>query len=464
MTAVAVVVLTVGVLAPVASAKTRHPEYEEPWQPRVEAIAHAVERISGVEFDHPLQLRFLTDAAFDRELGDGGGSPRAVERLDRTLGLLQPEDDLVALFGDTTGGLAEGVTTGTDIMIRGKEHDVFHDYVVAHELMHALRFQIDGPEGDVPFTTNPDDLDILVYRAISEGEAEWVARQWLAEQSPARRRAFARQEAAVRAEGPDLHVPPILQLEAQAPYRHGLELFERTEADGGTRGVKQLVKTELDDDVRLLDPFLGADDVRSGSTPPSAGPDERQIGPPQRFGALGTYWLLASRIDPVQALAAADAWSGDRYIVTRTDSQNCVRAKFHAKDAAGADVLAGALQAWAAAMGTATVERPTSRLQSQYMTVTACGEPATPPVDEQLYAADALVSLRNQIVTTGHDRDLTTAQMHCVFDEYVAEPRLLGALASPDAIADLIEEIRPAIRTTCGIPPPTDDDRRERSG
>jgi hypothetical protein len=77
---------------------------------------------------------------------------------------------------------------------------------------------------------------------------------------------------------------------------------------------------------------------------------------PVELGAAGTtrglvywYYVLAGRIDQVEAWNAAVAWNGDTTVLERTPEGQCVSATISAIDEPGRVLLLGALQRWAAA-------------------------------------------------------------------------------------------------------------------
>jgi hypothetical protein len=461
--AAAVAAIAIGVLvvpAAPADAKDRRPAMSREWDPRVKPIAKAVERIRGLEFDHPIKVSFLSDADFRKrfeagELGDP--SLRRTQRVQRALGLLGPDDDLLELAADAGASGVGGYYWLDKIVIRGTKHDVFHDYVLAHELAHALQ---DQSGRDALGRDLTDDLDVFMALVVSEGEAEWVAHQWLAHEPAARRQAFVHQERAFRdgAYDDDLAaaLPPIVSLQGGAPYSHGLELFETAVGGDGRRGLEALVANPPTDDAGVVDPFRDPSLERPAVAPPTVPKGEHRIGQAQRLGALGTYWMLASRIDPVRALAAADQWNGDSFVLTRRGTDTCVRATFNARQGVGSEALADGLTAWAAAMGTATV---TTSETTHDVAVTTCGTPPEAPVDGALYAADAIITLRNAIVAHGlHDAAATTA-ISCGIEAHLHDARLVPLLQSVDlgeapvALQALVEELRVATQQACGYDP-----------
>ena len=86
---------------------------------------------------------------------------------------------------------------------------------------------------------------------------------------------------------------------------------------------------------------------------------ERRSGKADVFGAFALYQVLASRLEPGVALAAADAWGGDAMVTFTRDGATCLRSTFQGKTAGGTAVIADALAQWAAQMpaGAATVDR-----------------------------------------------------------------------------------------------------------
>ena len=75
------------------------------------------------------------------------------------------------------------------------------------------------------------------------------------------------------------------------------------------------------------------------------------------FGAVSLLVVLAERIDPRLALAAATGWGGDAYAVFPKDGRTCIRARRHRRRRRRTGELADALTLWVArpaGRGTAT--------------------------------------------------------------------------------------------------------------
>ena len=87
------------------------------------------------------------------------------------------------------------------------------------------------------------------------------------------------------------------------------------------------------------------------------------LGKPDVFGSFALYQMLASRLIPAVALAAADAWGGDSMVTFTRDGTTCLRATFRGTTADGTTAIADALAQWAAQMpaGAAAVDRTGER-------------------------------------------------------------------------------------------------------
>ena len=166
---------------------------DDDWDPRIAEVAHAVERLRGLEFDHPVPVHRLSDEEFEREVT--GGKITARDRIEWTragkmltaLGFIDEPIELEALKDDA-GGFYGGYYDSyrEAIVVRDEKLTTpSMRSLLAHELTHALQDQnfsfdtIDrrSRRSDVP-------------RTLTEGDADRVASLYV--ESAAHRRASAR--------------------------------------------------------------------------------------------------------------------------------------------------------------------------------------------------------------------------------------------------------------------------------
>jgi hypothetical protein len=101
--------------------------------------------------------------------------------------------------------------------------------------------------------------------------------------------------------------------------------------------------------------------------------------PSSTRGLIQWYQVLASRLDPAEAWAAATAWAGDTTAVTvETDGQVCVTALVTAADAAGGLRLQQAFERWSA-LAPAASATTVAAVGERQVSVRACDPTAVDP-------------------------------------------------------------------------------------
>ena len=149
--ALAAVALVIALLVPEAAAAAPSPPDE--WDPRIQRFVDFVERDRGLEFEHPVRVEFLADAAFRRRLERDEANLTDEDRHDieesaaifRALGLLTADVDFLGassdLDADTILGYYDFDTK--KMVVRGTElGDVETRATVVHELTHLSLIHI----------------------------------------------------------------------------------------------------------------------------------------------------------------------------------------------------------------------------------------------------------------------------------------------------------------------------------
>jgi len=446
-------VAVLGASAGPAAAKQRRPPAPK-WDPFVERIARVVEDIRGLEFERPVTVRFVPAAEFDEQNSSTYDLPKAARRriretehFGRALGLFAPEDDLIEGYSES-GGLL-GYYDGS-ITVRGRRESIVTQYVLSHELTHALHdqsfntFNITVDEGD------PLALGALV--ALEEGDADRIAEEWLRRQSDARRARFDREYYA-RRQGTRSALPEVVLSEEFVPYTYGEEFASVVIAADGQRALDRMFRHPPRDDARLVNP-LRSSGSRTVTSAPQLEDGEERVGRAGTSGAMGLFHLLASRIDPIVALDAAGHWTADRYVHFTRGDVHCVRAVWVSDDA-GAAIVGAALARWAFAHGSAT-----TTVAGDRVTATSCESDLTSP-PQSILAADIVALARNKVIVGSleHDADREGAMcvVHAYFDDGTLVPALLGADVGgariPAALLDLLDQHRDAATAACGFDP-----------
>jgi hypothetical protein len=352
---VAIFVVGVGVVAWATLARDDGPSHPDDWDPRVDEIAQFVQTERGVLFEHPVQVDFLSEEEFkadvtasEDELTDEDREELdQAESLFRALGLVEGEFDLFDEQNQLTG---EGTLAYYDpeterIRVKGTEMTPALRVTLAHELTHALQDQF------VDIDEVREDLssdDASRYRAVVEGDASNVGDVYAGNELTTEEYQQYVDESSDTSDVDIDDVPPALVAFFQAPYAIGPAFDQIVKAKGGSSALNELLRDPPTTDRQLLDPRAYFDDTSATDvdTPPI--PEGGQAIDDGEFGALEWYVVMASRIDPVQALDVIDNWAGDSYASYEQGGKVCVSSRYAALDQAGAVEVEAAFDAWIA--------------------------------------------------------------------------------------------------------------------
>lgn len=335
------------------------PTHPDQWDPRVADLAAFVEDARDLRFDHPVEVEFLTPEEYrDIATEDPDDLDDAIiDELDRSaaelraLGVASGEIDLVEAFNQVSdaGTLAFYDPADERIRVRGTVVSIGLRVTLVHELTHALQDQAFDLEHLL--SDDVDDGALTARRAVAEGDALRVESSYvLDELSDAERAAYEEEyagELEASVEG-TAGVPDFLSASFAIPYRLGASLVHLLEATDGNDGVDDLFERPPSTEEHLFDPVSYL--AREESAEPSLGLDEDDVVVDGVLGSPTWFLVLAQRIDPEQAFAAALGWGGDQYAQFKRNDRTCVRAVFTGDTEADEQEMAAALDAWAAAM------------------------------------------------------------------------------------------------------------------
>jgi hypothetical protein len=400
----------------------------------VQPIANAVERIRGISFARPVTIEFLGEKAFAKRSRAGFRArrpPRA--RLEewasglRALGYTNATDDeLIALT--KLDNNAEGVRAWYDpltksIVARQSDRDlgITGRVILAHELTHALddqKFSFDRLGRSVTSATEAQFLQTLI-----EGNATYVMRRYLLEQSAAEQRAYFSQQQRLVEDVTQTDLPSVVGTQGLLPYTMGQWLPALLDAGGGHRAVNDAFRDPPRSGIEILDPKTYLDDIDIRDIrAPAPDPGDKRVGT-SSFGANSLFLFLSSRIDPVVALGAADAWAGGQVRELKRNGHICDRIAFSGTTPDATATITAALAQWGAAMppGAVVVDPPARA--AGVVTVTACdpGDAATAPS----LAADTAMSLpivRNALVVNATKAGASLTVAECAADRVVSVP------------------------------------------
>ena len=444
--------LAAGAAAAYFAFADRGPDHPSKWDPRVAPLAEFVTHERGLEFDHPVYVDFLTEAAFEEKVtsdeaaldDEGREGLRQATAMIRALGLAGPDVDLFKASNDLAGSsiLAYYDDEQERITVRGTALTAGLRATLVHELTHALQDQ----HYDIGELLDRDSVsETGIYRALIEGDAERIETAFTdlpSDEGPADAAEPAEEELPVPTD-----IPPFLTAMFSAPYSLGEPLVRLIVAEEGMAGLDGALRMASLTDEHLFDPWSLLDGAPPALdvAPPPLRDGERELDRGV-MGSVAWYLILESRIDPVVALDAVDGWGGDAYVVFERGEQMCVRIAYEGDQPADVEQMGGALMQWVTAMpsGAASLAR-----DGGLLTLESCdpGGGATAPVepDESLLLLPVLRAVSSAEIAEDNG-DATPVFTRCYVNRIVRETsrgELIGA-PGPD-----FEQRLAAMATSC---------------
>jgi hypothetical protein len=437
------VLLVIGVLFPLAPVAAADRAGQPSWDPRVRSVAEEVEKLRGLEFEHPVPVDFLTDAAFRERVSafddvtDGERADiRRSEAALRAIGLLPGGVDLLDAQRSlrAAGTLAFYDSHTKRATVRGTKLGVMARVTLAHELTHALQDQHFDLREMLRAAARRHGSAAL--RALVEGDAVRVHERYLDSLSAAEQREYhrARNGRASTAldEARSKGVPDALIVFFQTPYTLGSSMLELVEAAKGEPGVDALFEEPPIDDASFVTPVTLVDGSQTRAVfPPELRAGEERDGNVDSFGSLALYLMLAERADPIATLPIVDGWGGDAMVSFRRDGASCVRANIAGRNAGAQAAIDDALARWVATAPAGTAELGHD---ASLATLTACDPgPNAPPVAGRSFAAFTVAAVRNELLGALAAQGVTTKAASCTANGVVSDPAFRPVL---DAAAD----------------------------
>lgn len=401
------VVVFAGVLAVTAGAvvagSSGRSWFPKRWDASIAPIAATVARLRGLEFEHPVPIRYLAPNDFQKQLGDAG-NPSSADRSEaqreesvfRALGFIGGNVDL--LRGIDTAQSSETLAfydpDRKEIIVRGTTLDIAHQVTIAHELTHVLQDQHFNLPKLQQRASDSDSGDASAFKALVEGDAVRIENSYVEQLSPADQKDYERENDAegARVGKETASVPAIVDLLSSAPYEFGLPSVQVLQESGGNAAVNDA----LTGPVPSTEVFVESGDI----SPPVAveqpvlPPDAVTVGTADTFGPFETFLTLAMRIDPARALAAADVVAGGRAVLFRSNGATCYRVAVAPTFEHSHSFLLDAVQDWARG-------RPGTTLDAvgDLVGFTACdpGRSAPAPSTHPLENAVEVLSFRTGI-------------------------------------------------------------------
>ena len=360
----AVAIIAAGAIAVVRITRTDGPDHPDAWDPRVADLVEFVEQERDLRFHHPVTVEFLEPKEFESRVraqfdGVSEEDRRLLESgsgMFRALGLAEGDLDLLAEMEDFSGSgtLGQYLFDSERIVIRGDQLSLDTKATLVHELTHALQDQV-FDVGDRLQENDDDESGLL--ESIIEGDAEVVKNAWVEHLDKADRAELSRLEEDAAGEDGDPYqgIPKSIVALELSNYTVGQDFVQVLHDDDGSAAVDRALGDPPRTDAQMLDPWRYLHDNGQATTTEAV---ELKDGESLiddfsgDFGALGLYFVLAERIDPVTALEAVDGWASDDLAVFERDGDTCVRSRLQSGDAGEATTLERALQSWSQAMPT----------------------------------------------------------------------------------------------------------------
>ena len=259
------------------------PKYPSSWDPRVSALVRFVEHERGADFEHPVEVEFLSIADFKAYIHEGseGIDEESREGIDayaggfRALGLVSGDVDLLA---ESTKAQEEGVIGLYDlkdekIRVRGTVLTADVRVTMVHELTHALQDQMFDLEklqeratADTPLRTLIESDAIRVQDAYMEGFDETQLDEFYGESAAGA--------------GDTSSVPDVLLHGLSFPYVFGPAFIAAIHRQGGSAAIDKAFAKPPTSEADIIDP--------TALPPVGAAPGARCPHPGRRRGAVGS--------------------------------------------------------------------------------------------------------------------------------------------------------------------------------
>ncbi len=337
----------------VASTKLTDKPYPKKWDPRVTDLVAFVERERGLEFDHPVYVDFLSDAAFRSGLTEHDAlSPEEEAEVDRqaallrAVGLLHGDVDLEAMFEELVGDGVVGQYRFDDqrVSVRGETLDDESRATLVHELTHALqdqnfkiaKFEAANSGGDLAFT------------AVVEADADNVQAAWEETLSDEARDALYEAQDDTAGDADFEGVDPVFIELMSFPYAFGPTLLDAVIAREGMAGRNGLFTRPplSEEQIILPDAYVDDQAIADVKTPELAAGEKVVPDSGGDFGMVSLLVVLGERINYEVAWKAVQGWAGDAVIGFERDGKTCARIDVQFDEASQAERFEAAVAQW----------------------------------------------------------------------------------------------------------------------
>jgi hypothetical protein len=333
------------------------PPFPAEWDPRITELVSFVEVTRGLEFEHPVEVRFLSEEDFvalvEEETGDQ--DPEAAEEAERRAeamdasGLVAPgsADGAPSTVAQVTWlGFFDFVTES--IVVRGDELTPATRATLVHELTHALQEQHFGDQEGYAVG--------FAMRAVLEGDAmriedEYVETLPSEQQEPKEFLSDADEEMADELKD----VPWALVDRANAPYILGALFLQANMKGDENRAVDRILRAPPTEEELVTPTLYGSPwpaDLWITPKWPTFG--AVVLDDVQRVTMFDMLTMLDAWLPWRVAREALDQWGGGASVTFAKggeDGPTCLATTVTLDSADGAAAFAHAITQWAAASG-----------------------------------------------------------------------------------------------------------------
>jgi hypothetical protein len=362
--AAVVVAVAIGVAIPSILPRWHRQPATESFDARLDRLTSFVATHRGLSFVERPRVERLSPAAFHQRLETDGtldlASTTAARPTLQALGLTPPT------AGNQTAAIADGADTigfydtlTRSVVIQSLAPGPYMDYVLVHELTHALQ---DQRFGLGPLLSQSGDAGMASV-ALVEGDAKVIADEFLSSLPP--RQVDDIQDAGLRSNDQLFRSTYYLSA-ASFPYVAGSGFVHYVLTHGGTPRLNDALRDPPTSTAQLLHPdrFI-AGDRPMPVTPPAA------QGPVVDDGVLGEF-DLALLLEPTSGASnasdAVNGWAGGSYVTWTVGPRACAAIALVMHTAADSDKVLTAIRRWVVS----TPDRTVSRAPDGRIAITAC--------------------------------------------------------------------------------------------
>jgi hypothetical protein len=334
---------------------------------QITAVARWVEKARGLRFRTDVHVNVLSSDEFKARLQRVDTSPDAPTKDELRKAAQANADLLFALgiadhhydanaAGDAYADVVDGSYDQVEKVLNLPDLPLTpaRRVVIAHELTHALDDQSFGLSRQRPRLV---DETGIAFRALAEGDAEDIERQYLESLSPDDRAAATKESEAAGDAANLTAIPDGVIAALSFPYAAGIRFVQALRSAGGNAGVDAAFRRPPATTEQVLHPdrFLSGQAIAYPTRPkPNGAVVDRDV-----LGEMGLRIILAT-YGGATAVGAADGWGGDRYVGWTDQGKVCVKAVIRMDTSRDVDELLAQLGPWNKAHPGSSVTRQTA--------------------------------------------------------------------------------------------------------